>query len=221
LLPQDATRGLNIGVTGHRLNRISQRQLDRLTPQVQPLLAQVAQTARASGAESVVLVCGLAEGADRHVARLALDAGYGLHAVLPFDRDLYVRDFPEAASRREFAALLRRADHVTELPGRDGVNAQAYHRAAQVLLGQSDLLLALWDGRPAQGPGGTAEVVNGACRRHMPVLHVCTRRRVSPMLIWQRHGRPPRGRSALEAAPSRRCGPAQVAAVVSQVMRTG
>lgn len=221
MLPQDATRGLNIGVTGHRLNRISQRQLDRLTPQVQPLLAQVARKARATGAASVMLVCGLAEGADRHVARLALDAGYGLHAVLPFDRDLYARDFSEAASRREFDTLLRRAEHVTELPGRAGFSAQAYHRAAQVLLDQSDLLLALWDGRPAQGPGGTAEVVNGACRRRMPVLHLSTGRRVAPTLIWQRHGRPPRGRSAYDAAPSRPCRPAQVAAVVSQLMRAG
>lgn len=219
MLPQDATRGLNIGVTGHRLNRISQRQLDRLTPQVQPLLAQVAQAAQATGAASVTLVCGLAEGADRHVARLALETGYGLHAVLPFDRDLYVRDFREAASRREFEALLRRAERVTELPGRAGFHAQAYHRAAQVLLDRSDLLLALWDGRPAQGPGGTAEVVNGACERRMPVVHVSTGLRAAPVLIWQRHGRPARGRSANEAAPSRRCGPARVAATVSQLMR--
>lgn len=221
MLPQDATRALNIGVTGHRLNRISQRQLDRLTPRVQPLLVQVAQKARAAGAESVTLVCGLAEGADRHVARLALDAGFGLHAVLPFDRDLYARDFSAVASRREFDALLRQAEHVTELPGRPGVSTQAYHRAGQALLDRSDLLLALWDGRPALGPGGTAEVVNSACRRRMPVVHVSTRQDAAPMLIWQRQGRPARGRSAYAAAPWRRCGPAQVSAAISQLMRAG
>lgn len=221
MLPQHATRGLNIGVTGHRLNRISQHQLDRLTPQVQPLLAHVAHKARAAGAGAVMLVCGLAEGADRHVARLALQEGYGLHAVLPFDRDLYARDFSAAASRREFDALLRRAERITELPGRPGFNAQAYHRAAQALLDRSDLLIALWDGRPAQGPGGTADVVNGACARHMPVVHVSTRERAAPTLIWQRQGRPARGRHAYETAPSRRCGPVQVAAAVSQLMRAG
>lgn len=221
MLPQDATRALNIGVTGHRLNRISQRQLDRLTPQVQPLLAHAAERARAVGVVSPMLVCGLAEGADRHVARLALDAGYGLHAVLPFDRDLYARDFPNAASRREFDTLLRRAERVTELPGRHGFNAQAYHRAGQALLDRSDLLLALWDGRPAQGPGGTAEVVNAACKRRMPVVHVSTQRRETPMLVWQRQGQPARGLSAYAAAPSRRCGPAQMVATVSQLMRAG
>ncbi len=219
LLPQRATRGLNIGVTGHRLNRITQRQLDRLTPQVRPLLDQAARAARAAGAATLTLVCGLAEGADRHVARLALDAGYALHAVLPFDRDLYARDFPGAASRREFQALLRRAERVTELPGRPGSGSLVYHRAAQALLDRSDLLLAVWDGRPAHGPGGTADVVDGACRRRMPVMHVATRPHVAPVLVWQRQGGPARGRSAYESAPSRRLAPAQLAAAVSRVMR--
>lgn len=219
MLPHRATRGLNIGVTGHRLNRISQRQLDRLTPQVQPLLGQIAQAAEGAGAGSVSLVCGLAEGADRHVARLALEAGFDLHAVLPFERGTYLHDFPSAASRREFDELLARATRVTVLPGRPGVSSQAYHRAGQELLSQSDMLLAVWDGQPAQGAGGTAEVVNGACGRRMPVLHVSTRHEEPPVLIWQRQGRPPRGKSAYEAAPSRRCGPTQVAAMVSQLLR--
>lgn len=220
-MPQDATRGLNIGVTGHRLNRISQRQLDRLTPQVRALLAQAAERARSLGVVSPRLVCGLAEGADRHVARLALDEGYGLHAVLPFDRDLYARDFPSAASRREFDALLRRAERVTELPGRHGFGSQAYHRAGQALLDRSDLLLALWDGRPALGPGGTAEVVNAAVRRRMPVVHVSTALHTPPMLIWQRQGQPARGLSAYDGAPARRCRPEQLAAAVSHVVRAG
>lgn len=219
MLPQQATRGLNIGVTGHRLNRISQRQLDRLTPQVEPLLARIAHAC--DGAPPPVLVCGLAEGADRQLARLALEAGFGLHAMLPFERHWYVRDFPGAASRLEFEDLLARADRITELPGRPGVSAQAYHRAGQALLDESDLLLAVWDGQPAQGPGGTAEVVEAACARRMPVVHVSTREHEAPTLVWQRQGRASRGRSAYEAAPARRCGPEQLDTVVAQLMRAG
>ncbi len=216
MLPQRATRGLNIGVTGHRLNRISQRQLDRLTPQVQPFLAQIAAAARTP---VLTLVSGLAEGADRHVARLALESGYALHALLPFARDTYARDFP--ASRAQFDELLAQAERVTELPGQPGFAAQAYRRAGHALLDEADVLLAVWDGQPAQGAGGTAEVVNEACRRHMPVIHVSTQPRTGPVLIWQRQGCAARGRSAYEAAPSRPCGPAQVAAMVSHVMRAG
>ena len=218
MLPQRATRGLNIGVTGHRLNRISQRELDRLTPQVQPFLVQIATTAPTP---VPTLLSGLAEGADRHVARLALDAGYALHAVLPFARDTYVRDFAEASSREQFGELLGRAERITELPGRPGFSAQAYRRAGHALLDEADVLLAVWDGQPAQGAGGTAEVVNEACRRRIPVIHVSTQARVAPVLIWQRQGCATRGRSAYEAAPSRPCGPSQVAAMVSHVMRVG
>lgn len=217
-MPQRATRGLNIGVTGHRLNRISQRQLDRLTPQVQPFLAQIALAARARG---VTLLSGLAEGADRHLARLALAAGYALHAVLPFARDTYAHDFSSAASRAEFDQLLAQAELVTELPGRPGVAAQAYRRAGHAMLDHADVLLAVWDGQPAQGAGGTAEVVGEACRRRIPVIHVSTRPQQAPVLIWRRQGRAARGRSACEAAPSRACGTAQVAAMVAHLMRAG
>ncbi len=218
MLPQRATRGLNIGVTGHRLNRITQRQLDRLTPQVEPLLSQMAAAARTP---TLALLSGLAEGADRHVALLALEAGYALHAVLPFARETYLRDFTSADSRAQFGELLARAEHVAELPGRPGFAAQAYRRAGHALLDESDVLLAVWDGQPAQGAGGTAEVVNEACRRRMPVIHVSTHPRTPPVLVWQRQGSATRGRSAYEAAPSRPCGPAQVAAMVSHVMRAG
>lgn len=216
LLPTRATRGLNIAVTGHRLNRITQRQLDQLTPRVRPLLAQIA---RAAQGVQPALVCGLAEGADRHVAELALDAGYALHAVLPFERAVYEQDFASAASRDEFHRLLARAAQVTELPGRPGFSSQAYHRAGHALLDAADLLLAVWDGRPAQGPGGTADVVHEACRRRMPVIHVATSRRQAPVILWQRQGRAGRGQRADEAAPARPCGAAQVAAMVSQLMR--
>jgi len=217
-LPQRATRSLNIGVTGHRLNRISQRQLDQLAPQVQQFLAQIAVAARTP---ALGLVSGLAEGADRHLARLALDAGYALHAVLPFARETYAHDFSGSASRTQFNELLARAGRVTELPGRPGFSAQAYRRAGHALLDEADVLLAVWDGQPAQGAGGTAEVVNEACRRRMPVIHVSTQARTAPVLIWQRQGCATRGRSAYEAAPSRLCGPARVAAMVSHVMRVG
>lgn len=218
MLPQRATRGLNIGVTGHRLNRISQRELDRLTPKVRPFLAQIAAAARLA---PPILLSGLAEGADRHLAELAMDAGYALHAVLPFDREIYAQDFADAESRLQFASLLLRAERITELPGIPGVSAQAYRRAGHALLDEADVLLAVWDGQPAQGAGGTAEVVNEACRRRIPVIHVSTRPRTPPVLIWQRQGRATRGRSAYEVAPSRPCGPAQVAAMLAHVMRAG
>ena len=153
------------------------------------------------------MLSGLAEGADRHVAHLALDAGYSLHAVLPFARSTYLADFASAASRVQFDQLLARAERVTELPGRPGFSAQAYRRAGHALLDETDVLIAVWDGQPAQGAGGTAEVVNEACRRRIPVIHVSTLARTAPVLIWQRQGvAAARGRTACETAASRPAG---------------
>lgn len=204
--------GLNIAVTGHRLNRISQRQLDRLTPQVRPMLAHIAAAARTP---ALTLISGLAEGADRHLAELALAQGYALHAVLPFARHTYEQDFASARSRQQFNTLLDRAQRITELPGQATAAGQAYRRAGHALLADAHILLAVWDGLGAQGAGGTAEVVSEACRRRIPVIHVSTMARTPPALIWQ-----PRGRQARDAAgPTRPCGRAELAAVVSHVMR--
>jgi hypothetical protein len=42
---------------------------------------------------------------------------------------------------------------------------EAHTAASEAMLNDSDLLLALWDGKPARGFGGTADVVDAARRR--------------------------------------------------------
>lgn len=176
-------RGLHVGVTGHRLNRISQHHLDQITPQIEPLLAHLASASRCI---EPVLLSNLAEGSDRHLARLALQVGYTLHAVLPRPREDYERGFRSGASRREYRALLADAARITELRGPRGVAGRTYLRAGHALLDQADLLLALWDGEPSRGTGGTADVVDEAFRRGIPVLHLSTRPRRPPQLLWGR-----------------------------------
>lgn len=183
--PRRPAKGLHVGVTGHRLNRISQHQLDLITPQIEPLLAHLASASRCI---EPVLLSNLAEGSDRHLARLGLRVGYTLHAVLPRPRDEYARGFRNSASRREYRALLGDAARVTELRGPLGVAGRCYLRAGHALLDQADLLLALWDGAPSRGTGGTADVVDEAVRRRIPVLHLSTRPRQRPRLLWPRAG---------------------------------
>jgi len=182
--PRRPARGLHVGVTGHRLNRISQHQLDLITPQIEPLLAHLASASRCI---EPVLLSNLAEGSDRHLARLGLRVGYTLHAVLPRPRDEYASGFRNSASRREYRALLGDAARITEPLG---VAGRSYLRAGHALLDQADVLLALWDGAPSRGTGGTADVVDEAFRRRIPVLHLSTRPRQRPRLLWPRAGGP-------------------------------
>jgi len=111
----------------------------------------------------VVVVSGLAEGADRLVAqRVLARPGGRLVALLPFAPVDYIADFADPASVQEFTDLLAAADEqevITGSPSDDWTREAAYERAGHALLDRCDVLLALWDGKPGRGRGGTAEMV--------------------------------------------------------------
>jgi hypothetical protein len=112
-------------------------------------------------------LCGLAEGADAILAEAALDEGWDLVAVLPFDPDEFAADFSGPALGH-YRNLLARASSVCSLDG-DRETGTAYADIGEVVVGQSDLLLAVWDRLPARGRGGTGEVVGLALGRGLPV----------------------------------------------------
>jgi hypothetical protein len=60
----------------------------------------------------------------------------------------------------------------TVVPG--DTRQQAYWRAGREVVDRSDVLIALWDGQPAHGTGGTGEVVAYARRSGVAVLTVPT-----------------------------------------------
>jgi hypothetical protein len=128
----------------------------------------------ASGeAAPFVAVTALAEGADRLVTDEILRLpGAELDVVLPLPRERYVEDFATARSRDEFESLLARARRCTQLPPAP-TREESYERAGEEILDRSDLLVAIWDGRPAGGRGGTGAVVERARHRNPPVP-VCT-----------------------------------------------
>jgi hypothetical protein len=124
----------------------------------------------------LVVVSALAEGADRLVAQECLCRdGATLAAVLPLPVDEYSKDFITDASRREFADLLAAATSVQfaeAMPTRD----QAYERAGQMMVEQSDVVIALWDGLAGAGRGGTADTVAYAHAHDVPVIRIESRR---------------------------------------------
>ncbi len=115
------------------------------------------------------MVSPLAEGADRLAAKAALAIGYQLFVILPFPAEEYAQDFP--ASVVEFEALLARADGgVRTLPGvRGEAEAASYEAVGHAVVAACDVLIAIWDGLPARGRGGTAEIVSHALKLGRPV----------------------------------------------------
>lgn len=117
------------------------------------------------------LISSLAEGADQWAALEAERLGYQLQAVLPFERAEYENDFTDSALA-EHRRLRDRATSVFELDGCRACSGDSYLTAGRVMLNQTDLLIALWDGKEAHGSGGTGQIVSEARLRGIPVFRV-------------------------------------------------
>ena len=120
-------------------------------------------------APSVLAVSALATGSDTLFAQAAVGLGIPLLAVRPFAR--YADDFPTEGERRAYGALWSRADHRVRMPY-ESRSDEAYRAAMRWVAERSDVLLAIWDGRPAARSGGTADAVAHARALGRAVLHV-------------------------------------------------
>lgn len=135
------------------------------------------------------IVSSLGEGADRLVAEEALKLDYRLVAPLPFDRLEYENDFPDSAeSFRQFASQAQ----VVELDGARGESETAsYDAVGRFMVRNCDLLIAIWDGAPAQGRDRTADIMRFAVRSGLPVwwidLHGKAPRLIAAPRQWRRH----------------------------------
>lgn len=198
--PPKPRLALTIGVTGHRLHRnpplaargeanarvfdvaAVEKALGDFFRGAIATLATVKLDVRqsfSSAAPAFTLISSLAEGADRIAAAAALDAGLALDVVLPCPPSIYLETFADDASRGEFDALLAsaRARLVLPLAGKPEAAIadrlpRSYELAGLTMLAQSDILVAVWDGKPADGRGGTGQIVDEAARRGLPIVVV-------------------------------------------------
>jgi hypothetical protein len=127
----------------------------------------------------------LAEGADRLVARVVLSyPGAKLKAVLPLALEDYMEDFQLEESKYEFTNLFRLCEHPITLrtqrireeqsapEAQEDLRRDAYLRVGQYVVDHCDLLIALWDGEPSRGRGGTADIVQYARERNRRALRI-------------------------------------------------
>ncbi len=111
-------------------------------------------------------VTSLAEGADQLFATEVLAADGALHVVLPSRK--YEEAFASPAAAQDFRRLLGQAKTV-EVLDFDAPSEAAYLAAGLRVVCLCDHLVAVWDGLPAHGSGGTADVVEYTRRRRRPV----------------------------------------------------
>ena len=114
----------------------------------------------------------LATGADQIAAICARSSGYIVRALLPFEPNDYRQDFAPGEELDSFEQALEAADEIVALPGERSDLEAAYLLVGESLVGTADLMIAIWDGEEARGPGGTANVVEMALRNSVPVIHI-------------------------------------------------
>jgi hypothetical protein len=150
---------VRVGITGHM----------NLTPESVPLVAAGIRKVLSEHEQPLVGVSCLARGADQVFACVVLELGGQLDVVIP------AADYRERKvkpdNREEFEALIRQATNVRVLEF-DTSNRDAYVAANETVLGGVDALVAVWDGAPPDGKGGTGDTVQEARERGIPVMVV-------------------------------------------------
>jgi hypothetical protein len=108
----------------------------------------------------------LGPGADQLFARLVLELGGALYVVVPAAE--YRDGFEDPEAQAGYDELYARASYFEALEHIDSTE-QAHLDGGQVVVDRSCVLLAVWDGEPSRGLGGTADVVAYARQRGIPV----------------------------------------------------
>ena len=157
---------LRIAVTGHRklvgtpaLSTAIDRALDLIVDQLRSAIRDRCR---------LVVVSALADGADRIVAdRVLARSGARLEVILPMPEGDYVTDFDRRHSLPEFEYLLGEASWVATVPP-SPTRQDAYLDAGRAVIDRADVTIAIWDGHPAAGKGGTGDIVSYLREQHRP-----------------------------------------------------
>ncbi len=115
-----------------------------------------------------IALSSIAIGSDQVFVAQAQALGLSWHAILPLPRAEFEKDF----SPVEWAAVeatLTRAEHVRVIT-ENGAREDAYLDCGMETVNGADVLLAVWDGQPARGKGGTADVIEYAKSIGKPVM---------------------------------------------------
>jgi len=126
------------------------------------------QSLRREGLGEWIALSSIARGSDQLFVQQTQALGLSWHAILPLPRAEFAEDFTPA----EWSAVeeaLATADHL-RIIDEGGDRRDSYLDCGIETVNGADVLLAVWDGDPARGKGGTAEVVQYALSIGKPVM---------------------------------------------------
>ena len=151
---------MKIGITGHQRLKDALR-WDWIKQEFDRFLSSIAPP--------LIGITSLAIGADQLFAEAVLARGGSIEVIVPFAD--YEFTFSAGHDREEYLRLLASASKRQVLE-KHGSDEEAYLAAGQCVVDQSQLLLAVWDGTPAAGIGGTGDVVKYALQQGSKLIHL-------------------------------------------------
>lgn len=128
----------------------------------------------------------LAMGSDQIAAREALNLGFHLNAFLPFDlKDertslVYPKDI-QSDYISTLNIILKKADSVLELSDygvlytqekEQIIRHEAFRAASLTMLNNSDILIAVWNGKESETIGGTYQTIQEAIKQHKFIITI-------------------------------------------------
>jgi hypothetical protein len=207
---------LVVGITGHRPNRLAMGEAATMQ-RLREVLGSIRDGA--AGGE-VVALSALAEGADRLFAEAAVALEFRLEAILPFPQADYETTFGDTATTPAFRRVLASARHVEVLPGSLADTRAAYEAQGRAIVDASDIVVAVWDGKPAAGRGGTPEIIAYAVAGGHPVIWIDAATDRSPMLLRKPAGAAGHGQDVQDmAAAAAPVAPADIAALCRAIVQ--
>jgi hypothetical protein len=149
-----------VGFTGHR-------QLADPAGAARAITAAL-EALRQEGTGEWIGLSSIATGSDQLFVQQLLNLGMSWHAILPLPRAEFQKDF-SPSDWADVENRLRRAEHL-RIINTNGSREDAYLDCGLETVDGADVLIALWNGEPAHGKGGTADVVEYALSIGKPVL---------------------------------------------------
>jgi hypothetical protein len=119
--------------------------------------------------EKILAVTSLAAGGDQIFAECALATGGQLMVVIPCEG--YESTFKDPSDLASYRRLLKSSTGQVRLPFPEP-SEEAYWAAGKRIVDMADILIAVWDGQPAGGLGGTADVVKYAEKLNKEIVRI-------------------------------------------------
>lgn len=153
---------VKIGITGH----LSLQNPDLIGASIQQILNILAKK---YPNKQLSFYSPASPGADLLSTKIALELSIPLFVILPFNQDEYLLPF-SIEDRKLFLQYLNKAEGIIQLS--ETKQDDVYQKLGEYLVQNMDVLIAIWNGQEARGPGGTGDVVQDFRQSCKPLVWI-------------------------------------------------